>query len=70
METVTVSARFQIVIPKRVREALGLKPGQKLQVFQHGNRIDLIPIRPVEEYRGLLQGIDTTVEREAPRPTE
>ncbi len=64
MDTVTVSPKFRVVIPRRVREALGLKPGQKLQVFLHDNRIELLPIRPIEEYRGFLRGIDTTIERE------
>ena len=64
METVLVSPKFQIVIPRAVREALRIRPGQKVQVVQYENRIELIPIRPTPEMRGFLKGIDTTIERE------
>ncbi|MGB4782743.1 AbrB/MazE/SpoVT family DNA-binding domain-containing protein [Candidatus Methylomirabilis sp.] len=68
METVTVSAKFQVVIPKRIREELGLSPGQKVQAIVYRDRIELIPIRPAKEMRGFLKGTATTVEREADRP--
>jgi AbrB family looped-hinge helix DNA binding protein len=64
---VSVSPKFQVVIPRAVREALRIRPGQKVQVIQYENRIELIPIRPVQEMRGFLLGIDTTVEREPDR---
>ena len=67
METVTVSPKFQVVIPKRIREKLSLSPGQKVQAVVYGDRIELIPLRPIKEMRGFLKGIDTTVEREADR---
>ena len=67
METVTVSPKFQIVIPRRVRQSLDIQPGQKVQVIRYGNRIELIPLRPIRETRGFLRGIDTTVEREPDR---
>jgi AbrB family looped-hinge helix DNA binding protein len=67
MDTVTVSPKFQVVIPLAVRRALGLKPGQKIQVIQYGNRIELIPILPIKKARGFLKGIDTTIERETDR---
>jgi AbrB family looped-hinge helix DNA binding protein len=67
METVTVSTKYQVVIPRSVREPLGLEPGQKVQVIRYGNRIELIPLRPIQEMRGFLSGIDTTVEREPDR---
>ncbi len=67
METATVSPKFQVVIPLKVRQALDIKPGQKVQVIVYNNRIELIPIRPIQESRGLLRGIDTTVEREPDR---
>lgn len=67
METVTVSPKFQIVIPKIVREKLKIKPGQKLQVLQFGNKIEFIPVRDVKELRGFLKGIDTNMEREGDR---
>jgi AbrB family looped-hinge helix DNA binding protein len=67
MPTVTVSPKFQVVIPQEVREALGIRPGEKMQVFQHENRIELVPVRPIREMRGFLRGIDTTVERDPDR---
>ncbi len=68
MPKVTVSPKFQVVIPREVREALSLQPGEKLQVFQYENRIELIPVRPIREMRGFLKGIDTTVDRDPDRP--
>lgn len=67
MEAVSVSPKFQVVIPRAVREALQIRPGQKVQVIQYEDRIELIPIRPVHEMRGFLKGIDTTIEREPDR---
>jgi AbrB family looped-hinge helix DNA binding protein len=67
METVTVSPKYQIVIPRKVRESLQIKPGQKVQVIQFENRIELIPVVPIQETRGFLKGIDTTVNREPDR---
>lgn len=68
MESVTVSSKFQVVIPQRVRERLGLKPGEKLQVVPYADRIELIPQRPARELRGFLRGIDTDVPRGDDRP--
>jgi AbrB family looped-hinge helix DNA binding protein len=67
METVTISPKFQVVIPKAIREVLGLKPGQKVQAIAYGNRIELIPVRPAKQMRGFLRGIDTSVQREDDR---
>ncbi|MFN3333157.1 MAG: AbrB/MazE/SpoVT family DNA-binding domain-containing protein [Caldilinea sp.] len=67
MQTVLVSPKFQVVIPRAIREALNIQPGQQVQVIQYEDRIELIPVRPVREMRGFLRGIDTTVEREADR---
>ncbi len=67
METVLVSPKFQIVIPRVVREALSIRPGQRVQVVHYEDRIELIPIKPMREMRGFLRGIDTTVEREPDR---
>jgi AbrB family looped-hinge helix DNA binding protein len=67
MEMVTVSPKYQVVIPKRARGELGVEPGQKVQVFVYDNRIEMIPIKPIEEARGFLPGIDTSVEREPDR---
>ena len=67
MNTVTISPKFQVVIPKEIREQLRLHPGQRVQAIVYGDRIELIPIRPVTEMRGFAKGIDTSVEREADR---
>ena len=67
MEAVTISAKFQVVIPRAIREAMGIRPGQQVQVIRYGDRIELIPIRPMSEARGFLRGIDTQIEREPDR---
>jgi AbrB family looped-hinge helix DNA binding protein len=64
METVTVSSKFQVVIPREVREAMGIKPGARMQLLQYENRLELIPVRDPKSLRGFLQGIDTDVPRE------
>ncbi len=67
MEVATISPKYQVVIPARVRRALGIRPGQKVQVIPYNGRIELIPITPIKQARGFLRGIDTTVEREPDR---
>lgn len=67
MDAVTISPKFQIVIPKDIREALGLRPGQKIQAIRYGDRVELVPIVPVRQMRGFLSGIDTDVPREDDR---
>ena len=67
METVTVSPKYQVVIPSRVRVLLGVEPGQKVKVILYDNRIEMIPVRPIREARGFLRGIDTAVDREPDR---
>ena len=67
MNEVTLSPKYQIVIPLEIRKALGLKPGQKIQAIRLGERIELIPIRPIAETKGFVKGIDTDVERDDDR---
>ncbi|RLA26068.1 MAG: AbrB family transcriptional regulator [Gammaproteobacteria bacterium] len=67
MRAVTVSPKFQVVIPKDVRESIGIISGQKVQMLTYCNRIELIPIKPMSEMRGFLKGIDTEVPREKDR---
>ncbi len=64
METVTLSPKYQVVIPKKIRERMGLQPGEKLQVISFDNRIEIIPIRPMSEMKGFLKGLDATFQRE------
>jgi len=67
MQTVTVSPKFQVVIPRTVRESLRLRPGQKMQVIEYEGRVELIPERDISELRGFLKGINTEFEREEDR---
>ena len=67
MEHVKVSPKFQVVIPKSVRESLGITPGQRLQVVPYGDRIELVPVREIGEMRGFLAGMNTGWERDPDR---
>ncbi len=67
MQTVTVSPKYQVVIPKAIRQALHLRPGQKMQVVEYEGRIEFIPERDITELRGFLKGINTAFEREEDR---
>lgn len=67
MQTVTVSPKFQVVIPQAVRESMGLVSGVKLQVVQFADRIELIPLRGAKSLRGTLPGLDTEVPRDDDR---
>jgi AbrB family looped-hinge helix DNA binding protein len=67
MSTVTISPKFQVVIPKEIRERLGLTPGQKIQTIVFDDRIELIPLKPIKKMKGSLKGIDTRVPRESDR---
>ena len=67
MTSVTVSPKFQVVIPKEVREAMGIVSGQKIQMLTYRNRIELIPIKAMNKMRGFLKGIDTDVQRDEDR---
>lgn len=67
MDTVTISPKYQVVIPKAIRESLGLRPGQKVQAIQLGDHVELIPVVPIKKMRGFLKGIDTNVPREPDR---
>ena len=67
MKTVTVSPKFQVVIPREVRESLSIKPGEKMQVINYADRIELVPIRKMKDMRGFLKGMNTTVVREKDR---
>ena len=67
METVTVSPKFQVVIPRDARRALGIRSGQKVQVIVYEGRLELVPVKPVKKMRGFAKGIDTTIERKKDR---
>ena len=63
MKQVTVSSKFQVVIPREVRESMDIRPGTRVQVLQYENRIELIPLREPKSLRGFIKGIDTEVDR-------
>ncbi len=67
MQTVTMSPKYQVVIPRAIRESLHLRPGQKIQVMEYNGRIELIPERDITELRGFLKGINTELDREKDR---
>lgn len=67
MNTVKVSPKYQVVIPKDVRESMGIKPGQEVAVLRYRGRIELIPMSPIKEMRGFLRDVDSYIERESDR---
>jgi AbrB family looped-hinge helix DNA binding protein len=67
MTTVTVSPKFQVVIPRDVRKALGISPGQKIRVVALLDRLEFIPVKPAKALRGFIRGIDASVRREKDR---
>lgn len=67
MDTVTISPKYQVVIPKAIRAQLQLRAGQKVQAIAYQNRIELVPVRPARQLRGFLKGISTDVSRERDR---
>lgn len=67
MTTVTVSESYQVVIPSDVREAMGIRPGQQIQVLAYGDRAEFIPMREIKDARGFLRGINTEVPRDKDR---
>ena len=64
MATVTLSPKFQLVVPQEVRQSMRLRPGQKFQVFQEDGQILLVPVVPMKQARGFARGIDTRVPRD------
>ena len=64
MEFVMVSTKYQVVIPLKIRKLRGVKAGQKMHVIAYDNRLVLIPVRPIQEARGSLKGMNTDGFRE------
>ncbi len=67
MSKVTVSSKYQISLPREVRDALKIRPGQKIEMFIYKDRLELVPLKRLKEYRGKVRGINTTVIRERDR---
>jgi AbrB family looped-hinge helix DNA binding protein len=67
MNTVTLSQKYQVVIPKEIRATTGLRAGTSFEVISYGNRIEFIPLQPIQNLEGIFPGIDTTIMREDDR---
>lgn len=67
MDIVTLSSKYQVIIPLAIREALHLTAGEKLRVLRYADRVEFIPIRPIQQMRGFLRGMDTSIDRENDR---
>ncbi|MGA2296657.1 MAG: AbrB/MazE/SpoVT family DNA-binding domain-containing protein [FCB group bacterium] len=67
MNTVIISPKYQVVIPKEIRKSAGLKPGQKVKLINYDNRIEIIPLEDIKKMRGILKGINTEIVREKDR---
>jgi AbrB family looped-hinge helix DNA binding protein len=67
MSRVEVTPDYRIPIPEEVREAMGIRPGKRFDVFLCGERIELVPVKDIRAFRGFAKGIDTTVERDEDR---
>ncbi|MBU2610075.1 MAG: AbrB/MazE/SpoVT family DNA-binding domain-containing protein [Chloroflexi bacterium] len=64
MDTVTMSSKYQVVIPRSIREKWNVKPGQKVRLIIYGNRLEMVPVRDIKEARGFLKGMSSDIERE------
>ena len=64
MDTVTISSKFQMVIPRAIREKWNIKPGQKVRLIVYGNHLEVVPVRDIKEARGFLKGMSSDIERE------
>ncbi len=64
MDTVTISSKYQMVIPRAIREKWDIKPGQKVRLIVHGNHLEVIPVRDIKEARGFLKGMSSEIERD------
>ena len=67
MEIVKISSKYQLVIPGKIRKKMGIKPGELLKVIIYNGRIELIPLKPIQELNGFLKGIDTQIDRNEDR---
>jgi len=67
LQTVTVSSKYQVVIPKEIRDTIGLQVGTTLEVIPYGTRIELVPVHPMKDLKGMFKGINTEIERDNDR---
>jgi AbrB family looped-hinge helix DNA binding protein len=64
MDAVTISSKYQVVIPRAIREKWNVKPGQKVRFIVYGNRLEIVPVRDIKSARGFLKGMSSNIERE------
>ncbi|ABU58930.1 MULTISPECIES: AbrB/MazE/SpoVT family DNA-binding domain-containing protein [Roseiflexus] len=64
MDTATISSKYQVVIPRAIREKWNVKPGQKVRFIVYGNRLEIVPVRDLKTARGFLRGMSSDIERE------
>ena len=64
MDTVTISPKYQVVIPRAIREKWNVKPGQKVRFIIYGNRLEIVPVRDIKSARGFLKGMSSDIGRE------
>jgi AbrB family looped-hinge helix DNA binding protein len=64
MDTATISPKYQVVIPRAIREKWNIKPGQKVRFIIYGNRLEIVPVRDIKTARGFLQGMSSDIERD------
>jgi len=64
MNTVTISSKYQVVIPRPIREQFNLKPGQKIMFIPYNNTLRVVIVHPIGEAEGIFEGIDTDPHRE------
>jgi len=64
MDTATISPKFQVVIPRAIREKWNVKPGQKVRFIIYGNRLEIVPVRDIKSARGFLKGMSGEIERD------
>jgi AbrB family looped-hinge helix DNA binding protein len=64
MNTATISTKYQVVIPKEIRNTLKILPGQRVKFICYDNRLEIIPLVDLKELVGIYEGMDTTIERE------
>ncbi len=64
MDTATISSKYQVVIPRAIREKWNVKPGQKVRFIVYGNRLEIVPVRDLKSARGFLKGMSSDIERE------
>jgi AbrB family looped-hinge helix DNA binding protein len=67
MNKAILSNNYQVIIPKEIWEKIGLKAGVSFEVITYANRIELVPIKPINELKGILKGIDTNIIRDEDR---